>query len=141
MGDGSDFDIEAFLLQEALMADDAASNLAPTPATSSLNFTPPHFYSLIWPSNKPIVPGWLNQSLSFSPNQTERIGILQPINGPCGILASIQAILIQHKLTATGRCKYSEPFSDRELANALKTIITNCLSYKSTSCTLVLTVG
>mmetsp|Transcript_15141 Transcript_15141/g.24133 ORF Transcript_15141/g.24133 Transcript_15141/m.24133 type:complete len:501 (+) Transcript_15141:176-1678(+) len=91
-----------------------------TSSKPSLGFKVPDWYSSIWPEAKNIPDAWLTQGLSFDAKFP--LGIVQPKNGPCGVLAAVQAVLIS-------QCRKKENFSekykpsDEDLADAVVAIL------------------
>jgi hypothetical protein len=83
----------------------------------------PAWYSgLIWPEMSAINPAWVEQELRF----VHGLGLPQNKNGPCGVLAAIQAVIIaQNWDTAPG---FGPDFvvEPAHIAKALMSIIANC---------------
>lgn len=86
----------------------------------------PDFYDLIWPNRAPIVDSWLNQEIQFSTEQGEAVGIVQPKNGPCGVLAAVQAALIAYRMDREGECSPGKAFTPEEITGTLSEMISRC---------------
>ncbi|GAB5353064.1 hypothetical protein AAMO2058_000006300 [Amorphochlora amoebiformis] len=71
---------------------------------SKLGWDVPDWYSLVWPEVANIPDSWIKQGMAF--DQKVPIGIVQPKNGPCGVLAAVQAVLIS-------QCRKKENFSEK----------------------------
>merc|ERR1719336_2184002 len=91
---------------------------APEPTVSSVD----PVVSAVWERPAEIPDSWTKQTLSFD---EDGFGIPQPKNGPCGVLAVIQATLIARRFRATGKCDI-EPFSNEDLAAALAECLWKC---------------
>ena len=118
---GADFDINAFLLAEALENAAEDNNDDPNFSLEGL----PEFYRTVWPVSSAIPDCWLKQPLRFYKTEepNSHIGIEQPINGPCGILSVIQGVLVAARLRKHGEVDVNQSFSDEEVAEALETIL------------------
>jgi len=69
-----------------------------------LGWKVPDWYTVIWPEMKNIPEAWLKQGFSF--DEKFPLGIVQPKNGPCGVLAAVQAVLIS-------QCRKKKEFSSQ----------------------------
>eukprot|EP00966_Prymnesium_polylepis_P282670 6531523-Prymnesium_polylepis.1 len=67
-------------------------------------------------------PAWLDQGFEFSSNPLEACGIVQHANGPCGVLAVVNATLIAE----AGRPAPTQRLGTDALAGALATILLRC---------------
>ncbi len=74
---------------------------------------------------------WLEQDLAFSDCINERCGLLQYKNGPCGILASINALLVVSRLKITGYLNIDKPFTEEEIVSVLANILLRCRDDKT----------
>ena len=75
--------------------------LAEPGAADALGFEPSDWYGLVWPAVEPLPEAWLEQGLSFSEPSQE---LIQPKNGPCGVMAVVQAVIAASALAAGGGC-------------------------------------
>jgi len=78
---------------------------------------------LVWENPGSIPDSWSKQTLEF--HGDAGFGFFQPKNGPCGVLAVIQATLITRRCKATGKCNV-DPFSEEELAYAIAECLWKC---------------
>eukprot|EP00468_Gymnochlora_sp_CCMP2014_P008435 CAMPEP_0167762466 /NCGR_PEP_ID=MMETSP0110_2-20121227/12786_1 /TAXON_ID=629695 /ORGANISM="Gymnochlora sp., Strain CCMP2014" /LENGTH=504 /DNA_ID=CAMNT_0007649349 /DNA_START=3 /DNA_END=1520 /DNA_ORIENTATION=- len=97
------------------------------------------FYTLVWPEPIDIPRSWTEQGLEFSKDIP--LGIAQPKNGPCGVLAAVQAVLVYQ---CRKRKEFSKEykFTSEDLARAITTMISiggSSGSYKM--CTWTKNVG
>jgi hypothetical protein len=69
-------------------------------------------------------PSWIEQGFTFSRELESRLGLTQEKNGPCGVLAAVNAVLIAHM----GCPLPSAPVDDRALCDALGLILWRCAS-------------
>lgn len=92
------------------------------------NFGGPLWYSLIWQNHEPVPAAWLDQELQF---EAGTIGLLQTKNGPCGVLAVINAVIIV-QLDITNP---KTPLGLDALVSTLAAIISQCST--SNECTVV----
>merc|ERR1712137_98571 len=97
----------------------------------------PSCASLLWADT--LHESWKEQAITFSDKKDERIGIVQPKNGPCGVLAVIQAYLIANRLKDR-KIDSNEPFSSKELIDALVQIISVCATNEASICTWETTI-
>jgi len=105
----------------------------PAPKASDL----PDWFGLVWPSDKKEIPDfWLQQDLKFSSEPAESFGIIQRKNGPCGLLAVVQAEIAVEVLKSGGTLSPSYVVSDAVLARALSAIINRCRPSESSACVL-----
>ena len=86
----------------------------------------PEFYGLVWPNQEPIRDSWLNQELVFSTEKGEETGIVQPKNGPCGVLAAVQAALTAYRMDRDGSCPPGKAFTTEEINGTLSEMIARC---------------
>lgn len=90
----------------------------------------PDWYTVVWGQTRDIPEAWTLQTLDFvSLDQLKTIesaftgfGMLQPKNGPCGLLAAIQAVLLAKCSKKTDFGPEYKP-STNDLAEALATLI------------------
>jgi len=74
---------------------------------------------------------WLMQGISFSSTPGEEIGIIQHKNGPCGVLAVIQALLLAFRSSSGSlSIDITSPFSNEELVHCLTKIVERCAENK-----------
>eukprot|EP01125_Pyxidicula_operculata_P020870 TRINITY_DN7842_c0_g1_i1.p1 TRINITY_DN7842_c0_g1~~TRINITY_DN7842_c0_g1_i1.p1 ORF type:complete len:505 (+),score=106.33 TRINITY_DN7842_c0_g1_i1:38-1552(+) len=88
----------------------------------------PDWYTFVWPENKDIPASWIEQSLSFSSKEGHRLGIDQPKNGPCGVLAAIHGAVLAEMLDAGEVLDVNVPPSTKYIVKALSKILTICAS-------------
>jgi len=69
-----------------------------------LGFDIPDWYSSVWPEIETIPDAWLKQGMNF--DEKVHLGIVQPKNGPCGVLAAVQAVMIS-------QCRKKQNFSEK----------------------------
>ncbi len=102
---------------------------AATPSKPSLGWSVPDWYTLVWPEAKVIPDAWLGQGLAFDDKRCP-VGIVQAKNGPCGVLAAVQAVVIARASRANG---FSSEYraSDNDLADALAAILAVCRTGES----------
>jgi hypothetical protein len=83
----------------------------------------PDWYTLVWGTASPPA-AWTEQPLGFSTGGApyEGVGLLQPRNGPCGVLAVINAVLVQ-QLRGTPAWGPAIQPTDADLATAIATTI------------------
>ena len=73
----------------AMMDDDGPGGAPAEQQQSSPSFQPPYaHWTAIWPEQEPIPPSWKDQRLDVT--TPEGGGIIQPLNGPCGVLSVVQ---------------------------------------------------
>ena len=86
-------------------------------------------------TNRSFPNGWIGQSFNFNKIQTLRFGFLQNKGGPCGVLAAVQAYLIQalvfgNRIDDTTKAVHPLAPTDKErnkaLASALVSILQKC---------------
>ena len=86
----------------------------------------PSFFSHVWGADKKQIPESWMQGLEFSKDTP--LGLLQPLNGPCGVLAILQANLVSNLLENDNFGPLYAP-SDKNLAEAIAGMLTfNALS-------------
>ena len=58
----------------------------------------PPFFKVVWQDVNGIPDAWLGQTLAFTDDDADfgGLGIVQPKNGPCGVLAALHAILLKN---------------------------------------------
>jgi len=94
------------------------------PVAVGLGWDLPDWYTLVWPNPEQIPDKWSEQGLAFEPNC---LGIAQPKNGPCGVLAVVEAVV-----TRACRASAGEGFgpnmnvTDEMIAAALAEILLQC---------------
>jgi hypothetical protein len=70
---------------------------------------------------------WSEQGIEFSARDGERFGLVQHKNGPCGVLAVLNAVLVSSRLGgvdgAGGGLELERPFHRRELAQSVGAIL------------------
>lgn len=98
----------------------------------------PKYHDIVWPSIGKIKESWLHQELQFSDNPGEAIGLVQPLNGPCGVLSAIQASLIAYRMDREGTCPANKPFTKEEISATLAKMIKLCRSNENSMCKVVL---
>jgi len=81
----------------------------------------PDWYGLIWPEMTDIPESWLGQSLGFEESCP---GIVQPKNGPCGVLAVVHGLVLRQclkegKVTSETRVTEADPIIEATLALTL----------------------
>jgi hypothetical protein len=92
-------------------------------------FDGPPWYTLVWEKKEAVPISWLGQELKFDGN----VGLVQCKNGPCGVLAAINAIVIaQMGITDPQIVLSAKP---EALVSALSSIISQCTA--SAECKLV----
>lgn len=114
-----EFDIHAFLAQEAMLTEQSNQTFESKIDLANL----PDYYLTIWPKQSNIVAGWLNQTFGSLNEPHNKTGILQVVNGPCGVLSVVQALLYSTRLKSIGYVDETLPVSDAELAGTLAQII------------------
>lgn len=100
---------------------------APKAAPPSLDV--PDWFTLVWPKEEDIPDFWINQGLTF--DDDHKFGLVQAKNGPCGLLAAVQAELVKQAFHSEMQSDDFGPdckVTDEVLASALATIISRCRS-------------
>ena len=82
-------DLESAMGLYFSMMDDGGAAPAPADVPAGLADAP-DWYRLVWPELQPVPESWANQGLEFS---ADTFGIPQHKNGPCGVLAAVQAVV------------------------------------------------
>ena len=95
----------------------------PVSTNSSTN---PDWYAVIWGTNNPSE-AWTEQALTFDPAANNEIpyskfGLTQSKNGPCGVLAALNAVLVSHALTSSTLSPTAAPTNEL-LAKAITTLL------------------
>eukprot|EP00658_Telonema_sp_P-2_P032721 TRINITY_DN24155_c0_g1_i1.p1 TRINITY_DN24155_c0_g1~~TRINITY_DN24155_c0_g1_i1.p1 ORF type:complete len:506 (+),score=93.11 TRINITY_DN24155_c0_g1_i1:185-1702(+) len=83
-------------------------------------FDAPEWWGLVWPDQKPPPESWAQQGLRLDP---EMFGIPQHKNGPCGVLAVVQAVLAAQ---SDQELSPTMTVTDEAVAAALSAIIGQC---------------
>lgn len=83
------------------------------------------WYTAVWPEAKPIHDAWLTQGLTFAEQADSRVGLLQGLNGPCGVLAALNAIMIAQQMGNDG-FGAGTSFTDNHIALAIAACIAQC---------------
>eukprot|EP00757_Euglenozoa_sp_SAG-D1_P012510 gene12510-3671_t len=94
----------------------------PAPAVGNTSdFHPPvPWYDVVWPERKEISPAWLEQTIEFGTEDGTRGGIVQPKNGPCGMLATIQATLWAESSEPE---PWDQIYSNEDVANVMSILV------------------
>ena len=90
-------------------------------AADALGFDPPDWYGLVWPAIERVPEAWAEQGLAFTEGKLE---LLQPKNGPCGVLAAVHGVVVARALAAGASAEPGSAVSDEALAGALAAILT-----------------
>ena len=80
-------------------------------------------HSLVWPAVEQVPEAWLGQGLRFSEGTQE---LVQPMNGPCGVLAAVHGVVVARALAAGEAVGPNTPVTDAALASALAAILQQC---------------
>jgi hypothetical protein len=86
-------------------------------------FEGPAWFNLVWEGKNPVPPAWLEQSLQFADGDGS-VGLVQAKNGPCGVLAAINAIVIAQMGIDDPKTVLSD--KPEALISALTSIIGQC---------------
>lgn len=108
---------------------------APAPVPTG-GWAPPDWFTFIWPEKKDIPPSWLEQGIQFSDKHNEKLGLLQPKNGPCGVLAAINAVIIAQAIVNHHPLLLDVAPDDLAIASAMAKIITNVRTSPTQACRL-----
>lgn len=85
---------------------------------------PPDVARIVWENpSDPIPDSWSEQTLALDP---EHFGFVQPKNGPCGILAVLQASMIARRFKQNGCCIIDNPFTVDDLILSLSECLWKC---------------
>ena len=70
----------------------------------------PPFFKVVWQDVNGIPDAWLGQTLAFTDDAADfgGLGIVQPKNGPCGVLAALHAILLKNVMQVRWRGRVRE---------------------------------
>jgi len=132
---GGDLEMAVQLYFGAMGGGGASPTGGGAPPTADFGGAPlPDWYRVIWADMREIPPAWLEQRLDWvRPEELRpalgkaelaftKFGIVQPRNGPCGVLAAIQAVLIAG---CYGKADFGPEYgpSSGDLAQAIATII------------------
>eukprot|EP00041_Stephanoeca_diplocostata_P034640 m.1190509 g.1190509 ORF g.1190509 m.1190509 type:complete len:566 (-) comp24555_c1_seq20:2029-3726(-) len=127
---GGSADLAVSMYYENMGADSAL----PAPTSSSLeqgctNTLPstdtPHQHAVFGEKSPP--PAWIEQGFEFEPVVGSGIGLLQKENGPCGVLAAVNAEVIAIKNRPfVGNNGNTTIVSDNELCTALARVLVRC---------------
>ena len=82
---------------------DATTTAAPTPTTSKSSTAAPWF-DVVWGENVrtgAVPASWSDQGFEFCSDNKSRFGIVQRKNGPCGVLAIVQGMIVSETGTKT----------------------------------------
>eukprot|EP01043_Picozoa_sp_COSAG02_P026858 COSAG02_NODE_1559_length_11928_cov_2.712233_3_plen_180_part_00 len=79
--------------------------------------------SLVWPAVEQIPGAWLEQGLCFNEGTQE---LVQPKNGPCGVLAAVHGVVVARALAAGETVDPDTPVTDAALAGAIVAILQQC---------------
>ena len=90
-------------------------------AADALGFDPPDWYGLVWPAIERVPEAWVEQGFAFTEGKQE---LLQPKNGPCGVLAAVHGVVVARALAAGASAEPGSAVSDEALAGALAAILT-----------------
>jgi len=107
----------------SLFFEGGMSMQAPTPVQQPQGWQKPDWYTLVWPEKTTIAPQWLEQGFQFSTSENQKIGLMQPKNGPCGLLAAVNAVLITRCLERVHGFGLNHVITDEILADTLTTIL------------------
>eukprot|EP01046_Picozoa_sp_COSAG06_P027093 COSAG06_NODE_2369_length_6995_cov_7.327001_4_plen_163_part_00 len=91
------------------MQDGGGGAVAEPGAADALGFEPPDWYGLVWPAVESLPEAWLEQGLSFSEGSQE---LIQPKNGPCGVLAAVHGVVVARELAAGRAVEPKTPVTD-----------------------------
>ncbi|KAL3915809.1 MAG: hypothetical protein SGILL_005470 [Bacillariaceae sp.] len=92
---------------------------APAPASS---FHPPfQHWSAVWPETKELPESWKDQRLDAFDEATG--GIVQPLNGPCGVLAVVQAELWLQQQQDSSSCSCGKTPTEAQLTTSVSNIL------------------
>lgn len=91
------------------MQDGGGGAVAEPGAADALGFEPPDWYGLVWPAVEALPEAWLEQGLSFSEASQE---LIQPKNGPCGVLAAVHGVVVARELAAGRAVEPKTPVTD-----------------------------
>merc|ERR1711865_191654 len=122
-------DLESAMGLYFSMMDDGGAAPAPADVPAGLADAP-DWYRLVWPELQPVPESWANQGLEFS---ADTFGIPQHKNGPCGVLAAVQAVVAAQ---AGDALSPTMVVSDQMLASALAAMISQCRPTDDAPCTL-----
>jgi hypothetical protein len=103
--------------------------------TPSVQYPP--WYSSVWPERKAIDKSWLEQGINFSEREGERVGLTQLKNGPCGILAALNAIVISIMFKKGQRVDLNVEPKDELLAEAMAAVLLRARSNNQLFCQVV----
>jgi hypothetical protein len=92
-------------------------------AADAIGFDPPPWYTLVWPAVEAVPEAWLEQGLCFTEGTQQ---LVQPKNGPCGVLAAVHGVVVARALAAGEVVDPSTPVTDAALAGALAAILQQC---------------
>eukprot|EP00949_MAST-11_sp_MAST-11-sp1_P004409 g4409.t1 len=93
--------------------------------TASGSGSAPGWYDLVWGGEKTIPEAWMEQGLQFFKGDSQpfsSLGLVQGKNGPCGVLAALNAVLVAN-LMGKGVLSASYVPSKEDLADALCEIL------------------
>lgn len=90
---------------------------------SGVTFVPPSPAHAVLFGDEPAPASWLDQGFEFSSDATSACGIVQHKNGPCGVLAAVNAIIVAQAGCPSPTVNLS---GDEPLCKALATILVRC---------------
>eukprot|EP00051_Salpingoeca_urceolata_P002406 m.49932 g.49932 ORF g.49932 m.49932 type:complete len:519 (+) comp12112_c0_seq1:50-1606(+) len=110
-------------------------------ASSSAAARPPWANSTVWgPDTGALPASWMEQQLVFSDDPASHFGLVQPTNGPCGVLAALQAELFVSMWQTAGFSPASQ-VPDSALLDAIGRILLRCRPEESSPVKLATWAG
>jgi len=119
---GGDVEAAVSLFFEMGSGGGGAAFGGPTPPPQSLSATPVSPVHALLFGSALAPPSWLEQGLVFSTDILSRCGLTQEKNGPCGVLAAINAEVVAE----LGCPLPSTEVNDKTMADALAVILWRC---------------
>eukprot|EP01062_Namystynia_karyoxenos_P045357 TRINITY_DN33678_c0_g1_i1.p1 TRINITY_DN33678_c0_g1~~TRINITY_DN33678_c0_g1_i1.p1 ORF type:complete len:536 (+),score=131.82 TRINITY_DN33678_c0_g1_i1:89-1609(+) len=84
------------------------------------------WYTLAWPAKEPIPAAWLEQGIGF--DGSVKSGIVQPKNGPCGILSVLQGMLWREMSAGGAALDVHRAPTEQELGRAIAQMLAGAAS-------------
>ena len=106
-------------------SDSLSDSTTNTNATTSSAKQNPDWYNIIWGDNMPSL-AWTEQALTFDASSDDipysQLGLVQNKNGPCGVLALLNAVILSQHLNTNTATEFTPPTDDL-LAAAIATLL------------------
>jgi hypothetical protein len=102
---------------------------------ASMDWELPVWHGLVWPAGA-LPAAWVEQGFAFSGFAHDRLGIPQPMNGPCGVLAALHGRVVAQEILAQRAAAAADvaapgfgpgwEVTDAALARALGAVLVDC---------------